>query len=458
MLIGRWALFLFAVQYKDLENAVQTIKNTNDGTVWIDVENVRGKSGFEMDHQEVLNKASRWTKHHGLEGKVIAVVDHGSENTALYLDNLDIAVTFSGREKADDVIANAVGHFDASIVVTADGGLRSRCTRANGKNVINIDPTRFIDDLEATYDEDLSAEIHNTENADTKTRTDMERKMEEEIKLRAELLDTQIQLEKKKNATNKRKKKLEAKVAKLRARLAARGTSLLNEMTDIPSDTNDLEKQEQLLSRWQELRQQFSRREQTGDRVIMAEWLRRQLIASPDATTKFAGADISPARAFVRRLNQNDMFSSLQRGSEIQTPSTLSKQAEVSTFELLSEQTHETASQGELTMTVISDTHGFEGQLTNDGTSSGMLPESDVLLHLGDFAVDSNKARKGALVDFDRWLSVQPHRYKIVVRGNHDPLTCDFPLSGAWFVRDPCSATIANVTFAFVPCEFCLIE
>lgn len=255
MLIGRWVIFLLAAHYNDLQNAVQTIKNKNDGTVWVDVENVRGKSGFEMDHHEVLNKTSRWTKHHGLEGKVIAVVDHGSENTAVYLEDLDIAVTFSGREKADDVIANAVGQFETSVVVTADGGLRSRCTRAGGKNVINIEPVRFIDDLEATDEGDLSYEVQNAESSDAKTKSEMERKMEEEIKLRAQLLDAQIQLEKKKKATNKRKKKLQAKIANLQSRLAARGKSLLHEMTDIStSDTKDLEKQEQLLSRWQELR------------------------------------------------------------------------------------------------------------------------------------------------------------------------------------------------------------
>ncbi|CAJ1950814.1 unnamed protein product [Cylindrotheca closterium] len=452
MLIGRWVLFLLATKYKDVHNAIQRIKNSNDGTVWIDVENVRGKSGFEMDHHEVLNKTSRWTKHHGLEGKVIAVVDHGSETTAVYLNDLDIAVTFSGREKADDVIANAVGRFDASIVVTADGGLRSRCTRAGGKNVINIDPVRFIDDLEATSEGDLPHEMQNTEQDSPGTRSDMERRMEEEIKIRAQLLDAEIQLGKKKKATNKRKKKLQAKIANLRTRLASRGKSLLHEMTDVSmSETADPMEQEKLLARWQELRQKFSRREQTGDRIILAEWLRRQLVTSSAASTEFAEAELSPARAFVRHLNQGDLSISLQNEAESEASSNLSSQPGVSTFELLSQQKDDYVNQDEVKMTVVSDTHGFESQLTNDGTASTLLPETDLLLHLGDFAVDSYKSKERGLEDFDKWLAMQPHKYKIVVRGNHDPLKYDFPISGAWYITEPCTATIENLTLGFVP-------
>jgi hypothetical protein len=36
----------------------------------------------------------------------------------------------------------------------------------------------------------------------------------------------------------------------------------------------------------------------------------------------------------------------------------------------------------------VSDIHGFVGQLTNPESMSEILPEGDILLHLGDFAVE----------------------------------------------------------------------
>jgi Icc-related predicted phosphoesterase len=58
---------------------------------------------------------------------------------------------------------------------------------------------------------------------------------------------------------------------------------------------------------------------------------------------------------------------------------------------------------------VISDTHSLHKHVE--------VPEGDVLLHAGDFT------RKGSLQDlahFNDWLSRLPHRYKLVIAGNHD--------------------------------------
>jgi len=455
MFIGGWLLFLFAAPRRDALNALQRIKKTDNGTVWIDVENVRGKTGFELTHNCLLNKTSHWTKHHGLEGKVIAVVDHGSENTAVYLDDLDIAVAFSGREKADDVIANGVNLFESSIVVTADGGLRSRCLRSAGQKVINLDPMRFIDDLEATDGGSFSSSAQNIDQRDLYGRSNIERSLDDEIRLQGQLLDAESQFGKKNKATNKRKKKLQSKIKTLRARLASRGRSLLDEMTTTDAsmvEVNESMKQDLLLSRWQGLRQQSTRREQTGDRVILAEWLRRQLVVSSAATMEFAETEVSPAKAFVRHFNQNQFSRSTHQQSENEALRVLSGQAEPSTLEQLSQHSNETEFPGNVTMIVISDTHGFEYQLMDQGQSTSILPGGDILLHLGDFAVDGSKSDKErGLAKFDQWLARQPHKYKIVVRGNHDPLVYGFPLSKSWFVTKPSSATIANLTFGFVP-------
>jgi Icc-related predicted phosphoesterase len=57
----------------------------------------------------------------------------------------------------------------------------------------------------------------------------------------------------------------------------------------------------------------------------------------------------------------------------------------------------------------ISDTHTFHRKLT--------VPEGDVLIHAGDITFTGEK---DVLRDFDKWMGEQPHKYKIVIGGNHD--------------------------------------
>eukprot|EP00962_Isochrysis_galbana_P029883 scaffold9627_cov123-Isochrysis_galbana.AAC.8 len=46
--------------------------------VLVDVENVRGKSGFELTHEQLLERATMWTEQRGLRGHVSLIVDHGT--------------------------------------------------------------------------------------------------------------------------------------------------------------------------------------------------------------------------------------------------------------------------------------------------------------------------------------------------------------------------------------------
>lgn len=57
----------------------------------------------------------------------------------------------------------------------------------------------------------------------------------------------------------------------------------------------------------------------------------------------------------------------------------------------------------------ISDTHTFEHQIS--------VPDGDVLIHAGDATITGTADEVAA---FGRWLDAQPHRYKVVVAGNHD--------------------------------------
>jgi Icc-related predicted phosphoesterase len=46
------------------------------------------------------------------------------------------------------------------------------------------------------------------------------------------------------------------------------------------------------------------------------------------------------------------------------------------------------------------------------------IPDGDLLIHVGDITRNSFSSK--AVQDFDAWLRQLPHRYKIVIPGNHD--------------------------------------
>jgi hypothetical protein len=148
-----------------LERSIASLAATA-GIVQIDVENVRGKSGFCLDHDALLAATAQWTAAHELQGRVVLVVDHGDVHQGFYLRRHGVAVVFAGnRQKADDVLALNVGYFSAvqrrdSIVITADAGLRQRCrTKAHSARRLHlVQPSRFLESLVAAAEEALPEE------------------------------------------------------------------------------------------------------------------------------------------------------------------------------------------------------------------------------------------------------------------------------------------------------------
>jgi len=65
---------------------------------------------------------------------------------------------------------------------------------------------------------------------------------------------------------------------------------------------------------------------------------------------------------------------------------------------------------GEMSIVVISDTHGDHRKLD-------MPPTADLLIHAGDFTLYGKKEQ---VEDFNSWLGELPYRHKIVVNGNHE--------------------------------------
>ena len=63
-----------------------------------------------------------------------------------------------------------------------------------------------------------------------------------------------------------------------------------------------------------------------------------------------------------------------------------------------------------MTIVCISDTHGLHRKVD--------VPGGDLLIHAGDFTYLSKSRRE--ILDFNDWLGELPHRYKIVIPGNHE--------------------------------------
>lgn len=216
-----------------LERGIASLAATS-GIVQIDVENVRGKSGFRLDHAALLAATAQWTANYNLHGRVVLVVDHGDAHQGMYLRRHGMAVVFAGRrQKADDVLARDVGYFSAvqrrdSIVVTADGGLRQRCrTKAHSARRLHlVQPTRFLESLVAAADGVF---------ADAAGGAGAVALSLEEAGLASELAKLVVRLEQC-TSTGKRAK-VERRMAKVRARPGIRGypTAIMT-CTNFPSD------------------------------------------------------------------------------------------------------------------------------------------------------------------------------------------------------------------------------
>jgi Icc-related predicted phosphoesterase len=341
-------------------------------------------------------------------------------------------------------------------VVTADHDLLQRCRRASGvKQRLHIlPPVQLLEDLERVLetmpiiavskeDDDTESDSDTTEAQETTSTL-----LDYEIKLGAQLLEAESLLRRGAAGNNKRRKKLKLKAQNLREKLAKvrqNGGSMIDRVTDIldygvksPSlQTLPVRDQNALLSRWEKVRRSSGRRrEQTGDRVILAEQLRRQLLErseTPSSPTNKATGEATampPGMAFVLRHKELSILLPGMPGTVVEDDG------------------REVAA-APLKLVVVSDTHGMEDDLPlPDGQV--LLPEGDVLIHLGDFAIDNGPVQE-YLQRFDAWLSKQPHRIKIVLRGNHDPRHLAFPLSGATVLTQPKSLRIGGYLFYFVP-------
>src|SRR5262249_23486566 len=62
----------------------------------------------------------------------------------------------------------------------------------------------------------------------------------------------------------------------------------------------------------------------------------------------------------------------------------------------------------------MSDTHGREVE----------VPDGDLLIHAGDFTMHGQLLE---VVAFNKWLADLPHRYRVVIAGNHEIVFQEHP-------------------------------
>jgi len=548
---------LIATPQKVLTKKKFSRAGKNGSVVYIDVENVRGKSGFKLTHENLIKSSQIWAKRYGLEGHVSLIVDHGRTANGYYLrDNNNetqshLSIIFSGEGmKADDVIVRDVKFCHEQllrdlIVVTADTELIKRCKREaakarkthvqgrskkgkgrlkeEGRELEIIQPLSFLEDLEDVVKEevtlmnnynnktllvaDIRSNNNNTEEAAAVELDEATSAMEEEISLQGKLIAIQTQLSSKsvkKISPNKRRKlqrsemRLRTKLGQMQSKTKTK-TKINDTTTSLSSTTDDDESTvlNNLLMKWKDIRKSSSRKELTGDRILLAEGLRRELehITTPP----------SPPYVALDEEEEEEDFSLLLDGEYLRNKMNTPAEAHVCYVNTLiykeqqqkrkakankkrqkevvqSTRTVDFDKKDTIRLVIISDTHGLERSLTtnhfepwrftmkekenspydddnnlllekNGDDDSYKLPEGDILLHLGDFAVDKSlNARNRAIVAFDKWLSQFSYPVKIILRGNHDPKNAEFPISGATYVNEPKTINFGSkVVMACVP-------
>jgi len=394
-----------------------------------------------------------------------------------------------------------------------DGDNKGGGTGTGGLEIQFVHPLSFICDLEAAMAKEmLNSNIDDTTTAATGSNSiaptdpkqqqqqqppvyekiDINEKLfdtiDEEIKIRGTMYETEVQMRQKRNMnTPKKRRKLEKRARMLCERMAMKGGQNIDHITSVPTTVGspvdaiadagagadggassitkyDRRFQDEVLKQWEELRRTATRKEMTGDRMLLAEYFRRQIEDRVNTIVDYAndttndttnGDTDHDESGITTKKNVEDYVHHLNdatgnRGVTALSPSAVSSPTDDTT-------TYQTPSSSTthrpLRLVIISDTHGYEEQLTPNGTT---LPPGDVLLHLGDFAIDGSiKMKAKAIARFDAWLSLQPHRTKIVLRGNHDPFRTNLPLSGAAFYSRPNGVAIDGGRLALALVPYC---
>ena len=426
------------------------------------------------------------------------VIDHGSRPSSFYhplksttKDSADgIAILFSGpNEKADDVIARDVGQIASESVsngsdlkvirvVTSDQGLRSRCRVAidealatrtkkkkkkpSGRRRVSSKKRRggasssdsislefipsiaFLSQLEREVarhggpinpQETIGKEIMSE---------DLANELHEDIELRGKLYQAETSLREAKKSSNAGQKSM----------LIDKGCKISRQIYDLRDDNGqtilervlkpdangggELDIEKVLLSGWHKFRCDAGRAELTGDRLVQAEHLRRQLekqVADRQST--------DPGMAESRTFSPSELhYHCHKRFHGVIHPTDVP--CATSAFDKAVEK---------IRLVIIS------GPVSSNVEP---IPNGDVLLHFGDFTIldDDPRTPKGkrndkSIKEFDEWFSSNLHPIKLVLRGMKDPPAAkvELPKSKALYLDRPSTISFGggNILMTLVP-------
>ena len=243
-------------------------------SVVVDVENVRGKTGFRLSHREVLRTLLVWKRY--MPSELTLVIDHGNEACTFKGDVYSVVFAGPGC-KADDTIASQIvpelaESTESVAVVTADHELIQRCREVDRRLEI-ISPDKLVSDLKKILEADPSLQERDECVDDGKSGL----VTQDELQLGADLLGIEAKLSKR--MPKKERKELRTKASEIWNKLET--SDLLHRLVGFlkagehePS-FRDLSRSERrfLLSKEPNRR----RRETTMDRLVLAEDLRTEL-------------------------------------------------------------------------------------------------------------------------------------------------------------------------------------
>lgn len=429
------------------------------------------------------------------------VIDHGSRPSSFYHplkrttgDSADgIAILFSGpNEKADDVIARDVGQIASESVlngsdlkvirvVTSDQGLRSRCRvaidealaprtkkknkkpsgrrkgssrkrRASSSGSLSLEflpSIAFLSQLErelARHGTDNSQVTIGNKISSDVTSENLVNELHEDIELRGKLYQVETSLRDAKKLSNTgQKRTLIEKGCKISQQIYNsrddNGQTILERI--LKPDTNgvgELDIEEALLSGWHEIRCDAGRAELTGDRMVQAEHLRRQL-EKQVADRQSTDPSMAESRAFspseLHYHCHKRFHGGIQRSDVPCTTSAFDKAVE------------------KIRLVIVS------GPVSSDVEP---LPEGDVLLHTGDFTIPDDdprtptgKRNDKSITEFDEWFSSHLHPIKLVLRGMKDPPAAkvQLPKSKAFYLDRPSTISFGGGNFLMTLVPYC---
>jgi Icc-related predicted phosphoesterase len=449
--------------------------------VIVDVENVRGKSYFQWTHEGVIASATEWRNtQHGASVLLALVVDHGSVvelHTGGPLDD-KVGIFFSGpTKKADDAIVSLLKDCNVkTTVVTADQELKIRCRQVSN-NLDFLEPIAFLGEIAPLLEHDYVLRLDEPEmdaannNSDNVNVVGDSVRREVVIRQELQMLDRVLNPKTRENGKKRQiSRKQRTKLVKQRDRARERLQALFEEETNVMTLSSVLESSDsatlngvvQTVKRGRT----FSA-ESTYERQLLAERLRRRLVR--------AGTTLSPIADYKDMSSMHDILLNAKkdcntfRNDKTQKHNdathTWNRDAHTLASSVLTvpRRFHVGADDVPSTLlriVTISDTHGYEHELFHHnmgGEKPHLLPPADVLIHCGDFSGSgSRKIKMESKARLDAFLAAQTHiPTKIVLRGNHDPLTPArvlFPRSQALYATKPSTVTLPyNVTLGLRP-------